>query len=61
MPSSTKSTNYIGYLTQLYLTKAHSLTPIYRDKSTNALVSLLRYLHPFTTKLPGNQKTLILA
>ena len=40
MPSSTKSTDYIGYLTQLYPTKVHSLTLIYRDKFTNALISL---------------------
>ena len=44
----------MGYLTQLYPTKAHSLTLIYRGESVNALVSLLRYLYPSTTKLLGN-------
>ena len=33
MPFSAKSTNYIGYLTQLYPTKVHSLTLIYGDES----------------------------
>ena len=55
-----KSTDYIGYLTQLYLTKVHSLTLIYRDESANALISLLRCLYPFTIKLLGNWKTQIL-
>ena len=59
-PFSTKFTNYIGYLTQLRPTKVYNLTPIYRDKSANTLASLLRYLHPSTIKLPGNQKTLML-
>jgi hypothetical protein len=58
---SIKSTDYISYLTQLYLTKVYSLTLIYRDKSANALVSLLKYLYPSTTKLLGNWKMLILA
>ena len=49
-----KSTDYIGYLTQLYLTKVYNLTLIYRDESANALVSLLRYLYPSTIKLLGN-------
>jgi hypothetical protein len=54
MPSSVKSIDYIGYLTQLYPIKAYSLTLIYKDKSANALVSLLRCLYPFTIKLLGN-------
>ena len=54
MPSSTKSTNYIDYLTQLYSTKVYSLALIYRDKSANALVFLLKCPHPFTIKLLGN-------
>jgi hypothetical protein len=60
MPSSIKFTDYIGYLTQLYPTKVHSLTLMYRDESANALISLLKYLHPSTIKLLGNWKTLIL-
>jgi len=60
MPFFIKFTNYIGYLTQLYPTKAYNLTLIYRDKSANALASLLRYLYPFIIKLLGNRKTLIL-
>jgi hypothetical protein len=54
MPFSAKSTDYIGYLTWLYPTKVHSLTLIYKDKSANALVFLLKYLYPFITKLLGN-------
>ena len=54
MPSFIKSTDYMGYLTQLYLTKVHSLTLIYGDKSANALISLLKYPHPSTIKLLGN-------
>jgi len=50
-PSSIKSTDYIGYLTLLRLTKARNLTLTYRGGSTNALVSPLRYLYPFTIKL----------
>ena len=53
-PSSVKSIDYIGYLTQLYLTKVHSLTLIYRDESTNALTSLLKYLYFSTIKPLGN-------
>ena len=60
MPSFTKFTNYIGYLTQLHPTKVYSLTLIYKDESTNALVSPLRYLHPSTIKPLDNWKTLIL-
>ena len=56
MPSSAKSTDYMGYLTQLYPTKVYSLTLIYKGKSVNTLVSLLRYLYPSTTKLLGNWK-----
>jgi hypothetical protein len=59
-PSSTKSTDYIGYLTWLYPTKVYSLTLIYRNKSANALVSLLKYLYPSTIKLLGNWKMLML-
>jgi hypothetical protein len=55
-----KSTDYIGYLTWLYPTKAHSLTLIYKDKSANALVSLLKCLHFSIIKLLGNWKMLIL-
>ena len=47
----------MGYLTQLYPTKVHSLTLIYRDKSANALISLLKYLYPSTIKPLGNWKT----
>ena len=54
MSSSAKSIDYIGYLTQLYPTKVYSLTLIYRDKSINTLISLLKYLHPSTMKLLGN-------
>ena len=54
IPSFVKSTNYIGYLTQLYLIKVYSLTLIYRDKSANTLVFLLKYLYPFTIKPLGN-------
>ena len=54
MPSSIKSTNYIGYLTQLYLTKVYSLTLIYKDKFTNTLASLLKCLYPFIIKPLGN-------
>jgi hypothetical protein len=36
------------------LIKVHSLTLIYRDKFTNTLIFLLKYLHPFTIKLLGN-------
>ena len=53
-PSSAKSTNYIGYLTQLYPTKVYSLTLIYRGESVNALISLLKYLHFSTIKLLSN-------
>ena len=61
MPFFAKSINYIGYLTQLYLTKVYSLTLIYRDKSANTLVFLLRHLYPFTIKPLGNLKTQMLA
>ena len=44
----------MGYLTQLHPTKVHSLTLIYKGESANALISLLKYLHPFTIKLLGN-------
>jgi len=54
IPSSVKSINYTGYLTLLRLTKARNLTLIYGGGSTNALVSLLRYLYPFTIKLLDN-------
>ena len=54
MPFFAKFTDYIGYLTQLYPTKVYSLTLIHRDKSTNTLVSLLKYLHPSIIKLLGN-------
>ena len=54
MPSSVKSTDYIGYLTRLHLTKVYSLTLIYRDESANALASLLKYLYLSTIKLLGN-------
>ena len=60
MPFSIKFTDYIGYLTQLYPTKVYSLTLIYGDKSTNTLISLLRYLYPSTIKLLGNWKTQML-
>jgi hypothetical protein len=53
-PFSAKSTDYIGYLTWLYPIKAYSLTLMYRDKSANTLIYLLRYLHPSTIKLLGN-------
>ena len=53
-PFSVKSTDYIGYLTQLYLTKVYSLTLIYRDESANTLVFLSRCLYPFTIKPLGN-------
>jgi hypothetical protein len=36
------------------------LTLIYRDKSVNALVFLLKYLHSSIIKLLGNQKMLML-
>jgi hypothetical protein len=49
-----KFADYISYLTQLYSTEAYSLTLMYRDKFTNILVSLLRYLYPSTIKLLGN-------
>ena len=39
MPSFIKSINYMGYLTQLHLTKIYSLTPIYKDKSANTIAS----------------------
>ena len=54
MPSFIKFTNYIDYLTQLYLTKVYSLALIYKDKSANALIFLLKCLYPFTIKLLGN-------
>ena len=54
MPFFVKSTDYIGYLTQLYLTKVYSLTLIYRDKSTNTLASPLKYLYYSTIKLLSN-------
>ena len=53
-PFSAKSINYIGYLTWLYPTKVYSLTLIYRDKSANTLISLLKYLYPSTIKPLGN-------
>jgi hypothetical protein len=53
-PFFIKSIDYIGYLTQLYPIKVYSLTLMYRDKSANTLISLLKYLHPSTTKLLGN-------
>jgi len=59
-PSFAKSTNYIGYLTLLRLTKARNLTLIYGGGSANALVSLLRCLYSFTIKLRDNRKTLTL-
>ena len=54
IPSSVKSTDYIGYLTWLRPTKVYNLTPIYRDESANALASPLRCLYPSTIKLLGN-------
>ena len=54
MPFSVMFIDYIGYLTQLYPTKVYSLTLMYRDESVNALVFLLKYLHPFIIKLLGN-------
>ena len=49
MPFSAKSTNYIGYLTQLHPTKVYSLTLIYRDKSANILVFYIKGLNIFIT------------
>jgi len=54
MPSSAKYTDYIGYLTLLRPTEVYSLILIYKGRSINALVSLLKYLYLFIIKLLNN-------
>ena len=55
-----KSTDYMGYLTLLCLTRARNLILTYRDGSINVLVSLLRCLYSSTIKPQDSQKMLML-